>query len=179
MLKLFEQDRKQALPRRCTQSTGLAGKTNVSSPQSCLSDGSVVSRHSSHGSIAETDRFGGSLAGRGKHVAMEEDLPCQTSNSTSSSVVEDGEGVSQPRTAESDQNPTFNNIHSKIDTDRIREALRRRKRGDEAANKKLVEVIDPVMDSEAWIERELENGIELESASSRKKRIKYCEVLTH
>lgn len=33
-----------------------------------------------------------------------------------------------------------------------------------------MEAVDPEIDSEAWIERELENGIELESASHKRKR---------
>lgn len=56
----------------------------------------------------------------------------------------------------------------KIDVDRIRE-LRKRKR-DMISNRKLLEDQGNVMDSDAWIEREIENGIRLESANTDKQR---------
>lgn len=135
MPKLLEQDRKLALPRKhekVTQSRASTGKTNIGSPQSCVSDGCIASRPSSQVAEVNNDRDGKPLAGGGKHISVEEDLPCQTSNSTSSSVFEDSEGASQPRAVESYQNAAYkiisvNNNHSKIDANRIREALKRRK----------------------------------------------------
>lgn len=176
MLKLLEQDRKQTLPprhERFTQSTALAGKMN-SSPQSCISDGSIARRHSSNVATLENDGLSKSLACVGKNGCVKEVLPPQTSDSASSSVVEDGEGDSHPRTVESDHDPgckiiSVHDTYSKIDANRIKEALKRR-RLDGAANKKFVEASNPEIDGEAWIERELENGIELESASSKRKR---------
>lgn len=107
MPKLLEQDRKQALPckhEKVSKSTASPGKTNIRSPQSCVSDGCIASRPSSQGDRANNDRDGKPLTRGGKYSSVEEDLPCQTSNSTSSSVVEDGEGASQPRTVESVNN---------------------------------------------------------------------------
>lgn len=83
---------------------------------------------------------------------------------------------------ESDQTAAYkiisvNNNHSKIDANRIREALKRRK-CDGSANKKLMEAVDPGIDSEARIERELENGIELESTFFQKET-RNCDVLTY
>ncbi|KAJ0025792.1 hypothetical protein Pint_09008 [Pistacia integerrima] len=176
MLKLLEQDRKQTLPprhERFTQSTALAGKMN-SSPQSCISDGSIARRQSSNIATLENDGLGKSLACVGKNVYVKEVLPSQTSDSASSSIIEDGEGDSHPRTVESDHDPgckiiSVHDTYTKIDASRIREALKRR-RLDGAADKKFAEAINPEIDGEAWIERELENGIELESASSKRKR---------
>ncbi|XP_031269153.1 cyclin-T1-3-like [Pistacia vera] len=178
MLKLLEQDRKQTLPprhERFTQSTALAGKMNMnSSPQSCISDGSIARRQSSNIATLENDGLSKSLACVGKNVYVKEVLPSQTSDSASSSIIEDGEGDSHPRTVESDHDPgckiiSVHDSYTKIDASRIREALKRR-RLDGAANKKFSEAINPEIDGEAWIERELENGIELESASSKRKR---------
>ena len=94
---------------------------------------------------------------------------------SASSVVEDGDGQIEPQRVESDCNSSYkivsvHNNHTKIDTNRIREAIKRRR--DTAANKKFVEEVNAEIDSEAWIERELEHGIELEYSSSIKKQRK-------
>ncbi|KAM2118876.1 hypothetical protein ACFX1Q_017029 [Malus domestica] len=57
---------------------------------------------------------------------------------------------------------------SKIDIDRIRDAMKRRRR-DKDVNKN-VHAIDDEKDPEAWIENELENGVELKGTSARKKQ---------
>ncbi|XP_022769047.1 cyclin-T1-3-like isoform X2 [Durio zibethinus] len=115
-----------------------------------------------------------SLACGNKQVSAKESLPCQTSDSGASTVVDNGEGECEIRTEESGLNPSVKivsvrNTFSKSDADRIRENLKRR-RCDRAANLKYVEGRDDEVDSEAWIERELETGIELESAFSQKRR---------
>ncbi|GMI91279.1 hypothetical protein like AT5G45190 [Hibiscus trionum] len=113
-----------------------------------------------------------------KQVSAKESLPSQTSDSGTSTVVDNGEGECDLRTEEShllNPNVKIVSIHStftKIDVDRIRETFKRR-RCDRAANLKCVEVRDDEVDSEAWIERELEIGIELESDSYRK-RVRVC-----
>lgn len=100
-------------------------------------------------------------------------LHCQTSDSGSAdSVVEDCEG--EPVREKSDLNSSCKIVsieggHAKIDVNRIRDTFRKRRR-DRITNRKLVEDKDDEMDSEAWIERELENGIKLESANAADKR---------
>lgn len=97
-------------------------------------------------------------------------VQCQASDCGSAdSVVEDCED--QPVRGKSDLNMSCKIVSiegnsSKIDVDRIRE-LRKRKR-DKITNMKLLEDKDNEMDSEAWIERELEDGIWLESANTDK-----------
>ncbi|XP_021285183.1 cyclin-T1-3-like [Herrania umbratica] len=161
-------------------------------------------------------------------VSAKENVPCQTSDSGASTVVDNGEGECELRTEESDLNPSFkivsvHNTFSKSDADQFRETLKRRRcdraanrkcvggiedeadseateesdrsfkivsvrntfskndanriretlkrrRCDRAANRKYVRGIDDETNSEAWIERELENGIELEPTSSHKQR---------
>ncbi|XP_022772710.1 cyclin-T1-3-like [Durio zibethinus] len=115
-----------------------------------------------------------SLACGNKQDGAKESLPCQTSDSGASTVVDNGEGECELRIEQSDLNPSVkivsvHNTFSKSDADRIRETLKRR-RCDRAANLKYVEGRDDEVDSEAWIERELEIGIELESASYLKRR---------
>lgn len=115
-----------------------------------------------------------SLVCGNQQASAKESSLCQTSDSGASTVVDNGEGECELRTEESDLNPTIkivsvHNTFSKSDADRIRETLKRR-RCDRAANLKCVEGRDDEVDSEAWIERELEVGIELESASSLKQR---------
>lgn len=56
----------------------------------------------------------------------------------------------------------------KIDINRIRELKRRR--CDKGVNKKFAGSIDDELDPEAWIESELENGVELEDASAAAKK---------
>lgn len=176
MLKLLEQDRKQTLPpthESFTKSTAVAGKMN-SSPQSCISDGCFAIRQSSKVAMSENDERSKPPACGRKDICVKEVLPSQTSDSASSSIVEDGEGDSHPRHVESDHDPgckiiSVHNTYSKIDANRIREALKRRK-FDVAANRKFAASINPeIDDGEAWIERELEKGIELESGSSKRK----------
>ncbi|GMI82542.1 hypothetical protein HRI_001923500 [Hibiscus trionum] len=109
-----------------------------------------------------------------KQVNATESLPSQTSDSGTSTVVDSGDGEYEVITEESHLlNPSVkivsvHNTFSKIDADRIRETFKRR-RCDRAANSKCLKVRDDEVDSEAWIERELEIGIELESASSKKR----------
>ncbi|XP_039049605.1 cyclin-T1-4-like isoform X2 [Hibiscus syriacus] len=114
-----------------------------------------------------------SVACDNKQVSPKESLPSQTSDSGASTVVDSGEGECGLRTEERPLNASVkivsvHNTFSKIDADRIRETFKRR-RCDRAANFKCVEIRDDEVDSEAWIERELEIGIELESASSQKR----------
>ncbi|GLT73591.1 hypothetical protein SLA2020_454370 [Shorea laevis] len=75
---------------------------------------------------------------------------------SSHKILVDAESIG-PKSVEPDQKSSYK---SKIDTNRIREALKRR-RSDAAGNMNFAEAINAEIDCEAWIERELENGIEL------------------
>ncbi|KAH7850066.1 hypothetical protein Vadar_027315 [Vaccinium darrowii] len=101
-------------------------------------------------------------------------IQSQTSDcGSANSVVEDGDV--EPKTGESDPNSStkvksIQYSDSKIDVDRIRNALKRRRSEQRVVAKKLLEGVDDEIDSEAWIERELENGIELDTASVNKRK---------
>lgn len=186
MLKLLKQDGKKASRTACgriTQSEALAQKAVVSRYETCISSGSTSDCHSSHGTLMELGRVKSNSSQNLEIVnsclSVKEALPCQMSDGGSggsggsaSSVVEDDDGPIEPQRVESDCNSSCKIVpvqtdHSKIDTNRIREAIKRRR--DTAANKKFVEAINAEIDDEAWIERELENGIELGFSSSIKK----------
>jgi hypothetical protein len=164
-VKLVKQDRKQAPPTangRITQSKAVVQKAVVNSPQTCVSSGSTADYTSSPKILVD----GGSVKSISSQnleraqscPTVKGALPCQTGDSGSAiSVVEDGDGQIGPKSVEPDRKSSYK---SKIDTDRIRQALKRR-RSDTAGNMKFTEAIDAEIDCEAWIERELENGIEL------------------
>lgn len=108
--------------------------------------------------------------------SVKEALPSKTSDSSCAGGTVEDHGQVKPKTVESDQRSSYQifpnqNNHIKIDANRIREALRRKKR-DTAVDMKFVEATNSEIDSEAWIERELENGIELEYSSLAKKQRK-------
>lgn len=109
-------------------------------------------------------------------LSVKEALTSKTSDSGRNGGTVEDHGQVKPKTVESDQRSSYQifpnqNNHVKIDANRIREALKRKRR-DTAADMKFVEATNSEMDSEAWIERELENGIELEYSSLAKKQRK-------
>ncbi|KAF5196187.1 Cyclin-t1-4 [Thalictrum thalictroides] len=109
-----------------------------------------------------------------------ETLQCQTSDCGSSqSAVEDGnrtdEGEVQAVKVECSQTGACKIVSdcgglSKIDKDRIKETLRKRKY-EKAANKKVVTTLGDDKDDDLWIVRELENGIEMGSAAGKRQRL--------
>lgn len=80
---------------------------------------------------------------------------------------------SEPLKGESNQNTSLNIIsvggNSKLNVDRIKEALKRR-RQEKITKEKLLKTMEDEMDGESWIERELENGIVSESVRAEKRR---------
>lgn len=161
----------------------LAGNTMSSSPQSCTVSGSVVAQVSGIlASMVNAEGLNSSVLFKCnkkpacsdvRDTMKETSLHCQASDSGSAaSVVEDCEG--EPVTGKSDLNSSYKIVSvedgsAKIDVNRIRETFKKRRK-DRITDRKLVEDKDDDMDSEAWIERELENGIKLESANSDKRR---------
>ncbi|KAJ6405812.1 hypothetical protein OIU84_013724 [Salix udensis] len=107
-------------------------------------------------------------------------LPCQTIDSGASSVVEDGDGKNQLRTGDCELSsscniaPAYNSRRHNIDVHQIRETLKRQRYQIAAKSRASLskETMDAELDTETWIERELEEGIELQTAPSEKKRRK-------
>ncbi|KGN62623.1 cyclin-T1-3 [Cucumis sativus] len=190
MLKLFEKDRKQSLPpskEKPHQPEGLDGQTRVDSSQSCIS--SVTVSDQSHEAMTESSGCNKSLIPNCCHnqqninhsISPAEVLPCQTSDTgSSSSVIENGDtGICQ-NTEENyfDQITQSTSVSipvskdcKKINLFQIREAIKRR-RLSRATSTKEVLPMNPDIDGEAWIEKELEQGIELEYGSSLNKKRK-------
>ncbi|GAV73002.1 Cyclin_N domain-containing protein [Cephalotus follicularis] len=160
MLRLLEWDKKRTAPP--TQTIASGRKSIVS----CASQGPTT---------VAAGGFSKSPPSINRNTSLKEVIPCQKCDSGGSScIVEDGDGESQPRTGDSDHNScckiiSVGNTYSKIDADRIREALKRRKRNRDANNKSAEASTDEI-DSEAWIESQLESGIVVESASFAKKQ---------
>ncbi|KAG8654631.1 cyclin-T1-3 isoform X2 [Manihot esculenta] len=173
MVRLLEQDKKRALPssHERVSSGPSVGKTDTCSPRSTITSVSIASSRSTGGSVTESQVLGE------RNFVMQQALSCQTSDSCGASSIVNDDGESQPRTGKFDLGSSskpvpIHDSYSKIEGNRIREALRRRKRCEGAANQMCNKIINAELDTEAWIERELENGIELESASSEKKQRK-------
>nr|XP_043606299.1 cyclin-T1-3-like [Erigeron canadensis]XP_043606301.1 cyclin-T1-3-like [Erigeron canadensis] len=97
-----------------------------------------------------------------------ETLKCQTSDTGSAvSVVEDGDS-GEPVTV-SDLSSICKVVLAEVvvDVNRIREKLKKRNSA-ETMKRKRIEDMGNEVDGEDWIERELENGIVLESSYSKK-----------
>lgn len=184
MMGLWEKNRKQALPpkeRKVTESNPVTGKSTFRSPRSCALSGSIIAQDSK---IVASDDSGGltrsatsncmekQAVGSAPEISKET-IHSQTSDCGSAdSVVEDC--VGEPAIGKSDQDSSYNIVSvegskTQIDADRIRETLKRRK-SDRSKNKKFPEATDDDIDGEAWIERELEKGIEADSPLAKKRR---------
>ncbi|KAG6585576.1 Cyclin-T1-3, partial [Cucurbita argyrosperma subsp. sororia] len=190
MLKLFEKDRKQNLPPSKThQPEPLDGQTRVDSSQSCISSVTISDQLDSHDATTEASGCNEPVMPNCCHnqetinycISPVEVLPCQTSDTgSSSSAIDNGdtgicrsteENYPDQTTQSTTGSVSVSKDYSKINVFQIREAIKRR-RLSRATSTKEVQPMSPDIDSEAWIEKELEHGIELEYESSLKKRIK-------
>ncbi|XP_022996678.1 cyclin-T1-3-like [Cucurbita maxima] len=192
MLKLFEKDRKQSLPpskEKNHKPEALDGQTRVDSSQSCISSVTISDHLDSHKAIREASDCNKSVTPSRCHnqqnvnyrISPVEVLPCQTSDTgSSSSAIDNGDtGICQ-NTEENypDQIKQSKTVaismskdYKKINLCQIREAIKRR-RLCRTTSTTEVQPMNSDVDSEAWIEKELEQGIELEYESSLKKRQK-------
>ncbi|XP_023537516.1 cyclin-T1-3-like isoform X2 [Cucurbita pepo subsp. pepo] len=192
MLKLFEKDRKRNLPpskEKTHQPESLDGQTRVDSSQSCISSVTMSDQLDSHDATTEASGCNEPVLPNCCHnqetmnycISPVEVLPCQTSDTgSSSSAIDNGDtgicrSTEQNYPDQTTQSTTGSvsvcKDYSKINVFQIREAIKRR-RLCRATSTKEVQPMSPDIDSEAWIEKELEHGIELEYESSLKKRIK-------
>lgn len=189
MLKLFEKDRKQGLPpskEKTHQPEALDGQARVDSSQSCISS-VTISDHLDE-AMTEASECNKSVMPSCHNqqninccISPVEVLPCQTSDTgSSSSAIDNGDTGICLNTAENypDQITQTTTVSISVSKDckkinlcQIREAIKRR-RLCRATSTKEVQPMSPDIDSEAWIEKELEHGIELEYESSLKKKRK-------
>ncbi|KAF9686794.1 hypothetical protein SADUNF_Sadunf02G0026900 [Salix dunnii] len=177
MARLLEQDPKRALPAthgRVPLSKTSAKKMVTSSAQSAVTSVSMSNSLASDGAVMEA------TSSSDRNTGQNEVLPCQTIDSGASSVVEDGDGKNQLRTGDGELSsscniaPAYNSHRHKIDVHQIRETLKRKRYQIAAKSRASLskETMDAELDTETWIERELEEGIELQTAPSEKKRRK-------
>lgn len=172
MQKLLAENQKQvAQPIGCrnTVSKSTDKKTDLSSPESCITSGSAQdSRNVTILDAGRDSRCAVSTCTQRKpdcnyqeNVKEREHCQISDSGSTNSAV---GDGDLEPKVADSDPNPgckivSFEASYNKIDVNGIRERIKKRKL-DRHREMKLSGAMDNYIDGEAWIEKELENGIE-------------------
>lgn len=162
MLQLLEQNQKQVTPPMSGRSTELkpvGGKATSSSTESCISSVSVVAQDSRNMELVEARGSSTSVTSKcsekesGNIVNTKEtESECGSANS----AVEDGvcQPIKDDAKKEICQTISAGDHNGNIDIDRIKERLKRRKL-EKNSLKKLAK--DDEIDSEAWIERELEN----------------------
>ncbi|GFY86116.1 cyclin family protein [Actinidia rufa] len=184
--------------KKVTESKSAVAKAMASASQLAIASGSTVSQFMSHGDTVDAGQGVKSTTSNSSQSCIMSssqmslttpvvelqwmvDFENEASNYicrqtsdwvSANSVVQDCDGG--PKPGVSDRNPSSRIVSvkggdSKIDVDRIREALKR-KRWDKIVNKNIAKATDDEIDSEDWIEKELENGIELETASVNKRR---------
>lgn len=170
MLKFLEKNRKQAW---LTESTALVKKAKTDSTESCILSGSISAADTPHKATLSAGGLGQSVTSKctqnitreaNSSVTYNEALPSWTSDCGSAeSIVQDVEGEIEHKIT-----GNFDRVSSckivKIDVNTIRAKLKRR-RGEVAANVKLAKPVSGEIDSEEWIERELESGLEQDSVS--------------
>ncbi|XP_060187300.1 cyclin-T1-3-like [Lycium barbarum] len=167
MLQLLEQNQKQVIPStsgKLTESKPVAGKATSSGTESCISSVSVVAQDSRNKELVETRGSSVSVTSKfsekescNSFNTVKETEHLETSEcGSANSAVEDG--VCQPLKNESRkeicQTVSVGDHNGKIDIDRIQQRLKRRKL--EQTSLKKSAMYDEI-DSEAWIERQLEN----------------------
>ncbi|KAK3022081.1 hypothetical protein RJ639_045925 [Escallonia herrerae] len=176
MMGLLEQNRKQVQPpvrRTVTDSKPGTGKAKSDSPQSCIiSSGSVVAQDTRTLPPKEANPAISNCSQEPKCVEVQDVTKqashCQTSDCGSAgSVVEDCDG--KPGAGKADKDQKIASVAgTEVDITRIKEL--KRKRLDRISNVKSVKSMEDEIDSEVWIEKELENGIESQSAAIEKRR---------
>nr|GMD20626.1 cyclin-T1-3-like [Ipomoea batatas]GME06138.1 cyclin-T1-3-like [Ipomoea batatas] len=161
-----------------TQSEAAVGKAVSHSKKPCVSSSSVIAQDSSCTSMVQTGVLPKSVISRNSSVpsnaaveSINEKEHLDSSDcGSANSVVEDGS--SEPRMGQAKQEPC-NTVSAeepkrKIDVHRIKETLKRRKL-DKTMHKKVE--MDDEIDSEAWIERELEKPCNIVCAEEPKRKI--------
>lgn len=184
MLRLLDQNQKPVVPSAVNNksvSKSTSGRATLSSPESCISNGSIPAQDSNNLSLLDTD--GASTDAHSTccqarpcnalHDNAKETEGCQISDcGSANSIVEDG--GDDLKMGQSEQNSgsmcaSCDASYTKIDVNRIRERLKKR-RLDRKTEKKLDTETDLETDNEAWIEKELESGVEKLSASPEKRK---------
>ncbi|XP_042482670.1 cyclin-T1-4-like isoform X2 [Macadamia integrifolia] len=177
---LEQQNRRALTPpvrEKAINSTFVEKAVSCSS-QSCILSGSIAASISSQGSDREVGRGALSTSMKDTYGSVDgkgELQQCRTSDCGSmNSVVEDdntsAEGEVQARVLDFDQISSCKMVSVNVglsDSDkvRIREALKRRRC--DRATRNVVEAMD---DDDSWMERELENGVKLESTSAGRRQ---------
>ncbi|KAL3514680.1 hypothetical protein ACH5RR_027397 [Cinchona calisaya] len=186
MLGLLGKNQKQILPSavpvsQMTESKSTSGKAMLSSPESCISNDSIAAQDSKNRSFLDTEG-----ASTNDHSTCSQAQPCsdirdnvketegrQISDSGSANItVEDG--GDELKMGQSEQNSGVKSASceasfNKLDVHRIRERLKMRRLDGKAENKLDIET-NVEIDNEAWIQKELESGVEMLFSSPEKRK---------
>lgn len=168
---LAENQKQVTQPTGCrsTVSKSTDKKTDLNSPDSCITSGSAQDSRNVTIDVGKDSRCAGSTCTQRKpdgnyQENVKERENCQTSDlGSANSAVWNGD--LEPKVANSNPDPPSCKIvplqasSSKIDVHGIRERIKKRKL-DRDREMKLSGLMDNTTDGEAWIEKELENGIE-------------------
>lgn len=180
MYKILAENQKQVkqpVGDKSTESRSVDRKPDLRSQGSCLTSGSAKdTRNVELLEAGGNDGHVVSTGGKRKECcdvldSGKEKEHCQTSDTGSAdSVVEDGD--LDPKGADSDLNKGCKIVsieanYGNIDVLGIRERIKKRKL-DRQREMKLVGAMDDHIDSETWIEHELESGIEKSSTCLEK-----------
>ncbi|KAL2504058.1 Cyclin-T1-5 [Abeliophyllum distichum] len=148
------------------------------SAESYISSGPVVGQDSRKIPLASVGVHSDSAIANHKQPSPDVNVTktdqCRVDDSGSvNSVIEDGDH--EPVTGDSGQKSgckivSVEESYRKIDVTRIRERIKRRKLESLTGKKSIGTMDKEIVDSEAWIERELEKDIELFSAHSEKRK---------
>ncbi|KAL0360624.1 UNVERIFIED_CONTAM: Cyclin-T1-4 [Sesamum radiatum] len=179
MLGLLGQSSKQGVPASSEPQSELksvAGKRKSDSSQLCISSGSTVEQDSSNNATDTAKIISKSAAVKCNQKQPTSDANdtvqttenCLSDSGSANSVVEDGD--TELITGDSNQESSCKIVSvkercQKIDVTKIRERLKRRKL-DRVEKNKLDDNLEDEITGEAWIEKELEKGIELVSVLS-------------
>ncbi|KAK6115309.1 hypothetical protein DH2020_007578 [Rehmannia glutinosa] len=180
MLQLLGQSSTQAIPASIPASSeanseikSAAVKKKHSSSELCISSGSMFTKDSSNLTMETASMISKPAVVKCNQKRPNNDTVkttenCLSDSSSANSAVEDGDV--ELITGDSNQKSGCKIVSvkescPKIDITKIRERLKRRKL-DRVENKKSGDNLEGEISGDAWIEREIENGIELVSALS-------------
>lgn len=174
MRRLLGQSSKQAVPASSETTSGLkplAGKRKSGNSELCISSGSVAGQDSRDHSMGTNRMLSKSVVvkcnqkepNHDAHDTVKTNENCLSDSGSANSVVEDGDP--ELVTGDSNQNTSCKIVSvkesiQKIDITRIRERLKRRKLDRVEKTKSGDNLEDEIISGEAWIETELEKGIE-------------------
>ncbi|GAA0176569.1 kinase activator [Lithospermum erythrorhizon] len=159
-------------PRVCGMKTGReirSRQTMVNSSESCISSVKIsnIGSHNAKSSCVQK------LPSADINATKETEWSSSSISNQGSAISTVDDGVARPTAGECNRQPSCEIVRSDskcntIDVNHIKELMRKRKID---RRKESTKDMEDEINSESWIERELENGIEPSSSPSKKRKI--------